>query len=191
MFEREYRDLTFVPRWSIIRTIKTQSVAEHSYYVAIYAEQLAQFIGWKGDYAELLRQALVHDLDEILTGDIVGPAKKHFVDKERHHDYVCTELNNRFTFNRRWLEPDEEKEIIALIKLADGLDELFYLCVERQMGNTSTDALFSTRMSWFKTAFHEILYFTFHMMQDGIAERWKVIEQAVADHRYLCSKVVE
>jgi 5'-deoxynucleotidase len=66
-----------VKRWHIINTAASQSIAEHSYLVAIIAMHLCKDMG-----GELVEQqecavwALFHDAVEIRTGDIPTPAKK-------------------------------------------------------------------------------------------------------------------
>lgn len=67
-----------VKRWHIVNTASTQSIAEHSYLVAIIAMQLHSRLdpldenGPQGTGI----YALFHDSTEIKTGDIPTPAKK-------------------------------------------------------------------------------------------------------------------
>ena len=191
MFEREYRDLAFVPRWSIIRQIKGQSVAEHSYYVALYAEQLARWLDWKGDLGVLLIMALRHDLAEVFMGDMPGPNKSHFIDKERYTNYSCTELNKRFNLHTRFIEPDEEKEIIALIKIADGLDECFYLAGEMQMGNQSVKAVYESRVVALENNFCMLLETVFKKERSEIVSKWSGVGVCLYKHINGYSKVIE
>lgn len=135
MFEREYRELSFVPRWPIIRRIKEQSVAEHSYYVTLYAGQVAELIEYKGDRAMLLDMALRHDIEESFTSDIPGPSKRAMIDDEKANRWVIDELNRRFLENFRQIPMEEELNIKLIIKIADLLDEVFYLATEQQLGN--------------------------------------------------------
>ncbi len=190
MWEREYRDLASVPRWSIIRQIHQQSVAEHSFYVALYAEQLSRYLDWQGDKAALMYCALTHDLEECFTGDIVGPAKKYFVDKEKHHEYICTELNKRFNLQYRQLGEQEEEEITSLIKLADGLDEIFYLAGEIQMGNASVSEVFASRIGWLDAKWQEILINVFKKSSEESRSKWRAIVEIIKTHKDECSRVV-
>jgi putative nucleotidyltransferase with HDIG domain len=130
MFEREYRDLAFVPRWGIARTIRTQSVAEHSFYVAIYAEQLGYWLGF--DEGFLAHAALYHDIDECFMSDIPGPVKRNISDKEKMGAYRFSETQRRF--GPQLILSDEIKSII---KCADLLDECFFLTDEIELGNKS------------------------------------------------------
>jgi putative hydrolases of HD superfamily len=58
-----------------LRFSRTESVADHSYAVAM----LALFRAWSGggyDLERLLKLALVHDLDEAITGDLTPRDKR-------------------------------------------------------------------------------------------------------------------
>ncbi len=137
MFEREYRELSFVPRWTIVRTLQHQSVAEHSYYVALYAGQIADMIGWTGDRAALLDHALRHDLEEGFMSDIPGPSKRKIVDREKY-DKISHEGNVQLygvDYNLHTVVFNETIKMI--IKVADLLDECFFLATEIQLGNRS------------------------------------------------------
>ena len=70
--------LSFVPRWSIIKMAKNQSVAEHCFNMS----RIIMYLHKKGlipdnDVDGYIKEALCHDDDEIFTGDIPSPAKKN------------------------------------------------------------------------------------------------------------------
>jgi HD superfamily phosphodiesterase len=62
-----------VKRWTIVRTIRDQSLAEHTFNVTMIARAIARKLNI--DDCRIIKYALDHDLDEILTGDIPTPAK--------------------------------------------------------------------------------------------------------------------
>ena len=62
-----------IKRWTIVATIREQSLAEHSFNVAMIARDIAVEAGM--DDSNIVKYALDHDLDEIMTGDIPSPAK--------------------------------------------------------------------------------------------------------------------
>ncbi len=64
-----------------LRLSKTESVADHSYAVAM----LALFQGWSEggyDLESLLKLALLHDLDEAITGDLTPQDKRKLGNRE-------------------------------------------------------------------------------------------------------------
>lgn len=76
---RDKLHLTQTKRYPVCHTNRDQSVAEHSYGVAMIALELADH--WAEgaaaiDYEKLLVYALHHDVDEVFTGDIPSPFKR-------------------------------------------------------------------------------------------------------------------
>ena len=68
------RTLGNVIRFSAKRRLKDETVAEHSFHVALYYMILADLeekFGNKVDKEKLLKAALLHDLEECMTGDII------------------------------------------------------------------------------------------------------------------------
>ena len=49
-FALAWRDMAYVPRWVILRRHRQQYLAEHSYFVAIYAQQVARLIQYEDLY---------------------------------------------------------------------------------------------------------------------------------------------
>jgi hypothetical protein len=76
--------LSHVPRWVIVDTTKGQSVAEHSYNVAVFTIAVWDIIkpyilhelqeSDEDFYLAALKLALTHDINESLTGDTPSPA---------------------------------------------------------------------------------------------------------------------
>lgn len=77
-----------VVRFSNSTRIKDESVAEHSYFAAYYSLILGRMLesvtAIEIDYGLLLTRALLHDLDEAISGDFV-----------RHFKYVDPELHKK------------------------------------------------------------------------------------------------
>lgn len=150
-FERELRDLALVPRWSIARVIRRQSVAEHTFYVAMYADQIAHMLDWYNARGHevpqicgwLLISALWHDVEESFTGDIPGPFKKMIRDEE-YFRILRREKIRRFGAESADIGPDGSRagqELQQILDMANTLDELFYLYGEKQMGNKANNAI--------------------------------------------------
>ena len=65
-----------VMRWHTVPMVRTQSVAEHSFNVAMMVEELATRLKFKfEDIDRLVARALHHDLHEIIDGDTPSPVK--------------------------------------------------------------------------------------------------------------------
>jgi len=144
MFEREWRDLAWVPRWTIIRTLRQQSVAEHSFFVALYAHDIALLINQTPagntcnyDLGRLQRLALIHDAEEAITGDTPGPIKRSLY-RDDADEIVAKMVQRRFPHDP-YTPSNEER---AIIRTASLLEETLYLAGEVQMGNRAAEAVF-------------------------------------------------
>jgi hypothetical protein len=78
---QEVAHLSNIKRWAIARMNRTQSVAEHSYNVAMIAgaivDAIPSNVKSNGLREYVINWALVHDLPEVYTGDIPTPMKKY------------------------------------------------------------------------------------------------------------------
>jgi 5'-deoxynucleotidase YfbR-like HD superfamily hydrolase len=102
-------------RWHIVRTVRPQSLAEHTFDVTMIARAIAKIAGYE-DY-EITKAALLHDLDEIVTGDIPTPTKE----KARDNGWELNDLYKSIT--GRELSGDET----LIIQLADKMADLHWL----------------------------------------------------------------
>jgi 5'-deoxynucleotidase YfbR-like HD superfamily hydrolase len=135
MFDRELRDLRHVTRWSVLRRNKDQSVAEHMYFVAIYAIEVAEFIRWGGDRYSLLRSAISHDIPEVWTGDTPGPSKHMAFNPEALHSLENQGMEQVFPIHAPYHRANGE--IALLLAVADRLEAVMYLADELSSGNRS------------------------------------------------------
>lgn len=150
MFEREWRSFSDVPRWGTLRTIKRQNLAEHSFYVVVYAEQIADFF----DLPSALRysvmfHAIKHDAPEFASGDIPGPWKRLTQDKD------TSNIQERRVVRDRFGERYEDKPLSIvswIVKLADYIDEIAFLGNEFQMGNKNVTGV--ARNTWTSVEAH-------------------------------------
>lgn len=100
-----------VKRFSIVKTVHEQSVAEHSFNVCMIARAIAKEAGIRDD-CRIIKYALDHDLDEIFTGDVPTPAK---IRLGLHNDYngkshkLCTAAE------------------ALIVKLADYIDAIHFI----------------------------------------------------------------
>lgn len=147
MFERELVDSLFVQRWSIVRTLMPQSIAEHTFLVTHYANDIAIEIGLRADlHLSLLQLCLWHDArDEILTGDLPGPNKRGLLDAigpdaKEAWDGKLDEWAHRIFTNLSErsggkCSPDDALVIHLILKTADWMEASVRMATEHQMGN--------------------------------------------------------
>lgn len=137
MFEKEYRMLSFVPRWAIAPRHNRQTVAEHSFYVALYASQICDVLGINlEDKAAILDYALRHDALEAWTGDIPGPAKRAIKNDASYAAY-----ENQFA--EKVPDYNQYNHPFLVVKLAGMIDEIFFLKTEIGMGNHMVYGLYN------------------------------------------------
>jgi 5'-deoxynucleotidase YfbR-like HD superfamily hydrolase len=66
-----------VKRFHIVNTIRTQTLAEHQYGVAVLAGEIAERLGLDAPaVASVVAAAIVHDSGETRSGDLPTPTKK-------------------------------------------------------------------------------------------------------------------
>lgn len=110
-----------VIRFSNSTRIKDESVAEHSFFAAYYSLLLGQalrtFEDVEVDFGLLLSRALVHDLDESITGDFI-----------RHFKYSDNMLHERL---------DDASAVL----MSHAFDSTFYGAVEAKQDMLSTELL--------------------------------------------------
>ena len=109
----DIRNLPFagtVTRWHSVNCHRYPSVAEHSCLVALYAREIASRVYpdlSADDQVLLYELALMHDLSEVVTGDMPSPidqleasicpdtaSREHVAKTERSHIYFCMKLSD-------------------------------------------------------------------------------------------------
>lgn len=139
LFSPELRTASFIKRWNIVWMAQPDNVAEHSYYVALYARFIADTIKWKGNKGTLLTLALLDDIDEIVTGDITGPVKHEILDQKRTEEFVDSQLVKKMPLVVDLMadlaEEDKNGDMYRIIKCADKMDALVHLIVQSRLGS--------------------------------------------------------
>lgn len=143
------RSLAHVIRFNSRPQHFPESVAEHSFYVAYFSSLLVGFLkktGEKPDEAKVLKMALVHDMEESFSGDILTPFK-HFneeivqaIDKVNQQAVNLVFENLPPDLQREyialWAENDEHKTMEAqIVKIADKISLLAKCREEMRAGN--------------------------------------------------------
>lgn len=166
MLEREIREMAYTPRWSIVRTQRQQYLAEHTYFVCMYANDIAVYLNLAPhEVGALLQMCLWHDVEEIFSGDIPGPCKRAGMGDHRKLwdgklrywlNKVFSKLDRR-DGSHNHCSPDRVALIEAILKLADMIDECCEMGSEIQMGNATVKRIFDDSLTRVKAAVNEVI----------------------------------
>lgn len=105
-----------VKRYPISHTNRDQSVAEHSFGVLLIVMELTKDLRDREMAQAALEYAIVHDAEEVFTGDIPSSFKRVL---RQHAPNVSTLLDGHHSY-----VPEEVK---AIVKLADYLEAIYFL----------------------------------------------------------------
>jgi len=147
-FAYMYR-LRFIERWSLMRNVVRENVAEHSFHVALLTHVLCtisnEIFGNNVPTDKAVSAALFHDATEVFTGDIPTPVKHHNPDilanfREIEHLAAGRLLQMIPEPLRHMYEPliDGKKtstDYTIFVKAADLLDAYLKCVTELSAGN--------------------------------------------------------
>ena len=174
-FLRRTQALCYIERCSNTPHIRPYSVAQHSFYIALYAMLFADIenerIRNEGqvefnnsnhyylyDTSEVIKKALIHDLEESLTGDILYPVHhenksfKETLDKVREKcvdQEVFKELpqNVRKYYIRLWKTSKDTTKEGILVACMDKFEILMFAIQELDMGNQAFRIIYNNAVS--------------------------------------------
>lgn len=142
----------YINRWALMRNDREESLAEHSYEVAMIAHSLCVIsntrYGRKLDANKAAVIGLYHDASEIITGDMPTPVKYYSEEIRDAYKQVeavaesklLTKLPNdmREEYENVFRSSDEEDEIYMrrLVKAADKISAYIKTIEEEKSGNT-------------------------------------------------------
>lgn len=146
VFEQHNR-MSCIMRFNNTPTLFPESVAEHSYYVTFLVMLIGDYLTDRGIYLDkgkLVRMAVLHDLEEIISGDIIKILKagdfKDALDKlnQRSMQYLCSILGapRASEYFQLWIEAKEKQSLEArIVDMADLLSCMVYCVKEIHCGN--------------------------------------------------------
>ncbi|MFS0723217.1 5'-deoxynucleotidase [Paenibacillus sp. 1P07SE] len=180
--------LKYIERWSLMRNTTRETVAEHSYHVALLVHMLCEIgnrvYGRRLNSDRAAAMALFHDATEVFTGDIPTPVKHHnpkmlasfreieSMAAERLLGMVPAPLHETYT---ALLLPDDglsdgeaganpDRELLRYLKAADLLDAYLKCVSELSSGNREfMVAKGQTEQSLAKLEMPEVEWFLTHM----------------------------
>jgi 5'-deoxynucleotidase YfbR-like HD superfamily hydrolase len=149
------RRLSSVWRFSSIPVVGTENVAEHSYWVAIYAAMIHRHIAGENCMvlmSQILLKALTHDIGEANTGDVIRTFKYSTPELKKEIDRAEGILLKNFPneIANLFVETDGschnlDKYIEVMVKAADFLSLFQFMRREAMKSNYEIRPFF-TRM---------------------------------------------
>jgi 5'-deoxynucleotidase YfbR-like HD superfamily hydrolase len=109
-----------VKRWTTVRTTRSQSVAEHSHVVALISMRMCQLLGRPDILPLCAAYACIHDLDEVITGDIPSPTKRRF-------DETTQKTLGLYSDALAVTYGIDVPEVKSLVKVAERLEEAWFI----------------------------------------------------------------
>ncbi len=166
--------LRYIERWSLMRNVVKENVAEHSYHVALLTHALctiANVVFHKQIATEkAVTLALFHDTTEVFTGDIPTPVKHHnsgILNSFREIEHLAAErlVNMVPSELQEIYKPliggkQDDSELRQYVKAADRLDAYLKCVTELLAGNREfTDAKKQIEAAIQKLNMPEVDYF--------------------------------
>jgi putative hydrolase of HD superfamily len=164
-FYKQVCKLSNVKRFAALKLDREYSGADHSYRVAMLGMMIVDEYNSlvadskKISVEEVLRKALIHDLEESVIGDIPTPVKEYpgLRDLLRkasvdimNEQILDKDLINREEYLRLWVE-DKEGQSGQVITLADKIEALLSAAYELKRGNKDLQKAFNHIRAWFNT----------------------------------------
>lgn len=125
---RDFYRTHLVERFNIVHTHRRQTIAEHHAMVTLLVGIIADKLNVTDDRTRhlLLLWASVHDLPEVITGDIPTPVKGAF-DKQKLIKIEDLSGGYYLKSKRKVMNSPSKDLIIAITKIADMMDATFFL----------------------------------------------------------------
>lgn len=138
-----YQRLLSIERYSTTPKAVKENVAAHMYSVSFICLLLKEKHP-ELDSSRMLEMSIVHDLEECMTGDVMGnfkdmhPEVREALDKaaEEFLKYVLGKLDNKDSIKRIWREyKDQLSNEAKFVKIADILSRIIFMIIEHKLGN--------------------------------------------------------
>lgn len=164
-FYKQVCKLSNVKRFAALKLDREYSGADHSYRVAMLGMMITDEYNSipnntkKISVEEVLRKALIHDLEESVIGDIPTPVKQYpgLRDLLRkasvdimNEQILDKDLVNREEYLRLWVE-DKDGDTGEVIAIADKIEALLSAAYELKRGNKDLQKAFANIREWFNT----------------------------------------
>lgn len=129
-----------ITRYNSRKRLVNESVAEHSFYVAIIALELAKKENLtKEQTFECVVKALLHDMPEIKLNDITHDVKEALGLRPMLKKYEDDFYKKEYPEYANLMIDNTDKKVDSIVELADVLSVYQYTTNEIELGNQSND----------------------------------------------------
>lgn len=153
------RSAAAVMRWHTMLTLKTESIAEHQFFVAEAASLICQLLRHysiaEPSELDAVTMARMHDKAETEVGDIIGGAKRQFEELEKAARVAELRTVRTTLFEglpepiaryyqarvHRALLPSKEDLEVQIVLYCDHLAAYTFVCQEVHLGNSDLKEL--------------------------------------------------
>jgi len=144
MLTGSIKRLAHVYRFSSLPVIRRENVAEHTCFVSIFCLLIGKDLeqrGWNVDYEKLLKNSLLHDIDESLSGDFLRcvkygiPGLKQLLDEASHGFMKDIGDQLKIDLIPDWKDAKDESLEGSVLAVADLLGVISYVLEEFAGGN--------------------------------------------------------
>jgi 5'-deoxynucleotidase YfbR-like HD superfamily hydrolase len=137
------QSMSAIKRYSQLHLLKSESVMEHTGFVCLFTYILCEKINSVSDEEDklnigiALEKAVIHDIDEVVTGDIPRPTKYHSKESSKIFENIADDgikqiiseldlgFQSRIELNWKTAKDDSEGAIVALADLASVVYKLW------------------------------------------------------------------
>ena len=150
-----HRRVAHIQRFNTTPILIRENVAEHSYFVAFYSMLLCEYVrqfGFEPDVEKTLKRALMHDVEEIISGDIITTFKYKNEEfrslletlNEGSMDEILKSLPTELSDNLKDLWKNSKDDSIEglIVKASDKLSLVTYCMEQINIGNKYMEPIF-------------------------------------------------
>lgn len=140
--------MKYIARWSLMHSLETENVMEHTCQVTIIAHALAviknKMYGGNVDLLKVMMYSLYHETGEVSTGDLPTPVKYYNDDIKKAYKALekvsCEKIANTLPEELideflPYILADENDEEYVIMKSADKISAYLKCLTELKLGN--------------------------------------------------------
>lgn len=190
-------------RYSGAHVVHKENVAEHSYFVTLIADWLAEDLQQKHslslDRLAILHMAMYHDTEEAYTGDLITPVKNKSPELKKEWDKMCELMMTEGLTHDFPLQPHITNHILRIhkkyesekytgienqiVKFSDGVQSIVYLLREVGFGNKHVFPILENMMKSICLRFSEHT-----LLGDYVTDLQNIVHDTIYEDNSLCLK---